>query len=151
MQVKLHNKVEIISKEKTYVFYNNLYESVLNQLKFLKPYNKFIAVGNGLYNNNNEKTQKLTNFIKKYELNDEFISNNIKNNELYIKKSLVIRDDDLDDEYICELGLCADENDNPIIYDQTLENFDKLKDFQLNYFLLRHIHHLIIHSPTKSL
>lgn len=115
MKFKLHNKVEIISGDKCYVFFNTMLKSVFIPLSNLREYNKFVAVGCGKYNQN-EKTQKLTKFIKKYTLKDEVMQNDLEKGRLFIKKSLVINDDIFGDENITELGFCEDSDNNPTIY-----------------------------------
>lgn len=115
MEVELHNKIELYFNKKQYIFYNTMYENVFDAIALKKAYNQFLAVGTGSPNNN-QKTQKLSNFVKKYMLNTEFVQNNAENDSVFIKKSLVISDSTFDNNYIAEIGLCEDKNDNPDIY-----------------------------------
>lgn len=115
MKTKLHNKVEVFSNKKHYIFYNTMYESIYDAIALNKGYNQFIAVGNGKPSDN-QKTQKLSNFIKKYTLNTEMLQNNIEKDTIFVKNSLVISDSIFDDCYITEVGLCDDDENNPDIY-----------------------------------
>lgn len=115
MRFKLHNKVEVWVGEIKHVFYNTMLKSVFEPLKSLGAYNGWLAVGNGVYENN-EKTQKLSKFIKKYSLSNEILQNNIENGQLFVKQSLIIDEVDICNEYITELGLCEDVENNPTIY-----------------------------------
>ncbi len=115
MVLNLHNKLEVFVDEKKYIFYNTMLASVFDALANFEAYNKYLAVGIGTYQDN-EKTQKLSEFTKKYTLNHEILQNNLTSDVLFVKKSLVISDDEFCDNFITEVGLCCDSSDNPTIY-----------------------------------
>jgi len=115
MVLNLHNKLEVYLGEKQYTFYNTMFISVFDALANFEHYNKYLAVGIGDCQNN-EKTQKLSKFAKKYTLNHEILQNDIVNDVLFVKKSLVISDNDFCDNFITEVGFCDDSSDNPTIY-----------------------------------
>lgn len=115
MKINLHNKIELFNGKNKYVFYNKMFESIYDALEKFESYNEYIAVGIGV-ENQNEKTQKLSKFIKKYGLTDEFVQNDITKGSLFIEKSFVIDEMELADSYITEIGLCENKENDPNIY-----------------------------------
>ncbi len=115
MKVNLHNKVEIFCDKKFYVFYNQMFDLVIDAINNFRPYFSFAAIGNG-EPGENKKTQKLSNFIEKRTLKCQKLQNNVKNGQLYSMKSLVLNEDELGGEFITELGICEDDENNPDIY-----------------------------------
>ena len=115
MKVNLHNKVEVFVGEKKYIFYNKMYKKIFDKISQKLSFFDAVALGNGIANDN-EKTQKLSNYIKKYNLKCDKLQNNIEKGVLFNRKSLVLNDIELEGEFITELGLCDDLEDDPNIY-----------------------------------
>ena len=114
MKFLFHNKIEFKYKNKNYLFFNTMLNSVFDKLKNLEAFNKYASVGSG-EPSTNQTEYHLTSYLKTYELETEILQNDISNGNLFIKQSVIIDDANLNDKYIKEIGLSNNE-DNPIIY-----------------------------------
>ena len=114
MKFLFHNKIELKYKNKNYLFFNTMLNSVFDKLKNLEAFNKYASVGSG-EPSTNQTEYHLTSYLKTYELETEILQNDISNGNLFIKQSVIIDDANLNDKYIKEIGLSNSE-DNPIIY-----------------------------------
>ena len=114
MKFLFHNKIELKYKNKNYLFFNTMLNSVFDKLKNLEAFNKYASVGSG-EPSTNQTEYHLTSYLKTYELETEILQNDISNGNLFIKQSVIIDDANLNDKYIKEIGLSNNE-DNPIIY-----------------------------------
>ena len=114
MKFLFHNKIELKYKNKNYLFFNTMLNSVFDKLKNLEAFNKYVSVGSG-EPSTNQTEYHLTSYLKTYELETEILQNDISNGNLFIKQSVIIDDANLNDKYIKEIGLSNNE-DNPIIY-----------------------------------
>ena len=117
MKINWHNKIEIMTGEKKYCFFNTMIKSVKEKLKTFSPYNKFLALGKGTGEHLNSNYH-LLNYLKCYELKTDFLNNKISldENKPFIKKTILIDDTSLDGQYISEAGITDLCQDNPIIY-----------------------------------
>lgn len=115
MKVDLHNKIEVFIDDKCYVFYNKMFDIVFEKISNNEKYFEWIAVGDGEVVND-EKPQKLSRFIKKYALNNDFVQNNIQNGTLFNKKSFVVDEFEVFENNITEIAICENSDDNPNIY-----------------------------------
>lgn len=114
MKFLFHNKIELKYKNKNYLFFNTMLNSVFDKLKNLEAFNKYASVGSG-EPSTNQTEYHLTSYLKTYELETEILQNDISNGNLFIKQSVIIDDANLNDKYIKEIGISNSE-DNPIIY-----------------------------------
>ncbi len=115
MKFKLHNKVEIVIKNKTYTFFNTMLNSVFEPLKNLKSYFSHIAIGTG-NNFNTTTTNKLINHLTAIPANTDEIQNNILNGTLYIKKSIIITNNIVQNKHITEVAITNSTENNPTIF-----------------------------------
>lgn len=113
MNFIFHNKLEIKNQNKTFTFYNNLNNNVLEKLKNRKSYNDYVSIGSGISKSSN--SSKLIQYLKTYTLETEFIQSDISKGQPYIKKSFTIKNELSAGTAITELGL-SDNSNNPILF-----------------------------------
>ena len=119
MNIKLHNKFEIILPNKTYTAYNTLLSSVYEKIANLSQYTSNIAIGTGL-NKINYTENKLGNYLRTFTANTEEIQSDVTKGTLYIVKTATI-DEDFDGTFsFSELGLTDTNEFNPTIYNHVL-------------------------------
>ncbi len=116
MKFQFHNKVEITFQNKTYTYFNKMLPSVFDELKNFKSFFSHIALGVGNSFNFNESSCKLTNhFITKSAICEK-LQNNICNGTPFIKKSITITKNEMNNKYITELGITNSTEANPTIF-----------------------------------
>ena len=111
MNFLLHNRIEISNGKDEVYFYNNMLDSVLDQIRLKKSFNNFIALGTGNDRNLSETTYKLDEFLKIYKLDCEYLQDDINKGNLYIKKTAF-----LDGKILTEAGLTDSMASNPTIF-----------------------------------
>lgn len=119
MNINLHNKYEITIKNKTYVAYNTLLDTVYEKIYNLEQYTSHIAIGTGLENKTPSET-KLGNYLKTFETQTSEIQSDVTNGTVYIKKVVTIDEDDLDTFTFSELGLTDNNGFDPVIFNHVL-------------------------------
>ena len=116
MKFKLHNKLEIFVNEKTYSYYNNIFENVYKSIANFEPYFSHIAIGTGTANFEDNASFKLGNFVKCLKLETENLQHDISKGVLFSKKVCIIDSFELDNKYITEIGITSQTNNNPEIF-----------------------------------
>ena len=116
MNFLLHNRIEISNGEDKLFVYNQMLDSVLDNLKNLKSYNDYIALGTGTSSTQSLANYKLTNYYNAYPLEEESLQDCIDRSEIFIKKTAIIEDNSLDGITITEAGLTDSISSNPTIF-----------------------------------
>ena len=115
MKFKLHNKLVIKSNKSEMTFFNKMFTTIFDALSNLKPYNKFLVLGNGI-NDNQEITRNIVNPIYFTEYENISYQTDIENSPLYAKLEYKIDTRKISCDYISELGLYNGDKDNLIAY-----------------------------------
>ena len=117
MNLKLHNKVEVVAGDKKLCFYNTMLKSVQQKFQNRQSFNEFLAIGTGT-GEHSADNYKLLSHLKTFPLELEFLQDDVSVSEddLYVKKSVLIDDDSLVGKNITEVGLTDELSDNPTIY-----------------------------------
>lgn len=118
--MRIHNKLEIKTKDKVYVSYNNLLLPFAEALSLGEGYSKYLAIGTGV-------TQEDVSYLAKFESVVELVSEahnfNPLNGQLFSRKKWVLEESDETPYEIVEVGLTANiEKDNPRIANRFLVN-----------------------------
>jgi len=119
MNINLHNKYEITIKDKTYVAYNTLLDTIYEKIFNLEQYTSHIAIGTGKESKTPTDT-KLGNYLKTFETETSEIQSDITSGVLYIKKVVTIDEDDLDTFTFSELGITNTSEFDPVIFNHVL-------------------------------
>lgn len=119
MNFKLHNKIEITTKNKNLVAFNTLLKGVFTKISHLEEYTSRIAIGNGT-ENVSFNNSKMSNFVSSFEATTEEICSDVSKEKLFIKKLVSFDESDQSTFSFCEIGLCSSEGDNPDIYNHVL-------------------------------
>lgn len=119
MNFKLHNKIEITTKDKTIVSFNTLLKGVFTKISRLEEYTSRIAIGNGT-GNVTFNDSKMSNFVSSFKATTEDICSDVSKENLFIKKLVSFDESDQTTFSFCEIGLCSSSGDNPDIYNHVL-------------------------------
>ncbi|MBQ8451561.1 MAG: hypothetical protein IJ538_02160 [Clostridia bacterium] len=114
MKFSFHNKLEVEFCGKKTTYFNSFYKTVFDRLISQKSYGEFIAIGIG--EPSLKQTEfKLTTPIKAYRLETTNLQTNPKFSDIFIKKTVIIDDFELNNKYIKEIGLCNTKDDLTLI------------------------------------
>lgn len=113
MKFKIHNKLEIFSTDKKYIFFNKMLSSVYDKYSSLDSFSNFVLIGDGEPSSNQEE-YKLTNQILALPLNTEIIQNDFSKGQLFVKKYFTIEANVLCGNYIKEIGITDNINSTTI-------------------------------------
>ena len=105
MKLSFHNRLIVKTKNNSYVYYNSLLPSILERLSTFQNYNNFISIGNGLPNNQNQSQYKLSNFLNSIPLTNKTFQSDISKGELFARYEFYLANNNIDSEYLTELGL----------------------------------------------
>ena len=119
MNLKLHNKYEITLRNKTYVAYNTLLNTVYDKISNLEQYTSHIAIGTGTIQKNIDDT-KLESYLMTFNASTEEIQSDVSKDTLYIKKVVTIDESNTDTFSFSELGLTCSNEFDPIIYNHVV-------------------------------
>lgn len=116
MKFQFHNKVEITIQNKTYTYFNKMLPSVFNELKNFKSFFTHIALGVGNSFNFKESNCKLTNHFITKNATCEVFQNDICKGTPFLKKSITITKNEINNKQITELGITNSTEENPTIF-----------------------------------
>lgn len=115
MKLNFHNKIEVVSNEKTLVFFNSMLPSIFSAIQNQEKFTNCLAIGTGAPSEN-QNVFKLSNHLKTCKLQTELIQNDISKGICYIKKSIVLSDYfDLVGKHITEIGFTHEISNEPTI------------------------------------
>lgn len=89
MKINYHNELELKIGSKSYKFYNTMLDSVYEKIANLNSFFDKIAIGNGI-SEDFLTNFKLSNFVLNVNLETENIQNDVRNENLYIKKQQLL-------------------------------------------------------------
>ncbi len=113
MNIKLHNKFEIILGESSYTFFNTMTHKVFeNIMDGLKPYATYFAFGNGT-GQVDYLSSKLSNYVASYPSELEELQCDPSKGELYVKRVVSLDEDTAEGLSFCEIGITASAENNP--------------------------------------
>lgn len=118
--MKIHNKLEIKTKDRVYTSFNNMLPGFVQMLSAGEAYSKYLAIGTGV-------VQTDINHLSKFETAVELVSDsynfNPLNGQLFLRKKWVLAETNATPYEIVEVGLTSNEdNDNPKIANRFLVN-----------------------------
>lgn len=115
MKLNFHNKIEVVSNEKTLVFFNSMLPSIFSAIQNQEKFTNCLAIGTGAPSEN-QNVFKLSNHLKTCKLQTELIQNDISKGICYIKKSIVLSDYfDLVGKHVTEIGFTHEISNEPTI------------------------------------
>ncbi len=119
MNIRLHNKFEILYNNKTITAYNTLLNTVFDKIGSLSQYTSHLALGLGK-EQRLPTDSKLGQYALSFECTTEEIQSDVTKDTLYIKKSVVIPENNETEFSFCELGLTDSGDFDPVIYNHVL-------------------------------
>lgn len=119
MNIKLHNKYEVICGDKTYVAYNTMLKSVFDKIKVLEPYNSYFAFGTGTGAVDFENTT-LGSYVATYENSTEQIQADCSKGDMFVIKSKLFGENEGNGLQFSELGITDSMASNPTIYNHVV-------------------------------
>lgn len=115
MKLNFHNKIEVVSNEKTLVFFNSMLPSIFSAIQNQEKFTNCLAIGTGAPSEN-QNVFKLSTHLKTCKLQTELIQNDISKGVCYIKKSIVLSDYfDLVGKHVTEIGFTHEISNEPTI------------------------------------
>lgn len=115
MKLNFHNKIEVVSNEKTLVFFNSMLPSIFSAIQNQEKFTNYLAIGTGAPSEN-QNVFKLSTHLKTCKLQTELIQNDISKGVCYIKKSIVLSDYfDLVGKHVTEIGFTHEISNEPTI------------------------------------
>ena len=115
MNFSFHNKLNIKTKTNNYTFYNTILKSTLNKLSSLEKFNEFLSIGNGIASQESQNKFHLTNKLLTTKLINSSFQSDITKGSLFAKYEFVISKNEINENYITEIGLSNNE-ENPLIF-----------------------------------
>ena len=118
--MKIHNKLEIKTKDKVYTSFNNLLFPFAEALSFGEAYSNYLAIGTGV---EQEDIFHLARFEKTVPLVDDAFNFDPLHGQLFLRKKWVLSETDQTPYEIVEVGLTANtEKENPRVANRFLVN-----------------------------
>ena len=117
MSFNLHNKIEIKIADKCFNFYNTIFNNIYEKIANLESFFDKIAIGTGFCESFNNNYQ-LNKFLYLTQFDNSSSQLDPSNNEIFLSKTVKIKTENINSNYITEAGISAANCDetNPEIY-----------------------------------
>ncbi len=119
MNIRLHNKYEVICGDKKYVAYNTMLKSVFDKIKALEPYNSYFAFGTGTGAVDFENSS-LGSYVATYQNTTEQIQADCFKGDMFVIKSKLFGENEGNGLQFSELGITDSMASNPTIYNHVV-------------------------------
>ena len=115
MNFSFHNQLIIKTRTKNYIFYNTILNSTLDKLSNFEKYNEYLSIGNGTANQESQNIFHLSNKLLTTKLVNSSFQSDISKGNLFAKYEFIVSKNEINENYITEIGLSNNDN-NPVIY-----------------------------------
>ena len=115
MNFSFHNQLIIKTRTKNYFYYNTILNSTLDKLSNFEKYNEYLSIGNGTANQESQNIFHLSNKLLTTKLVNSSFQSDISKGNLFAKYEFIVSKNEINENYITEIGLSNNDN-NPVIY-----------------------------------